>query len=111
MFGCGLPVLALDFPCLGELVKDGKNGRTFKTAEDLADELIVRRSRSLRSNNSLNLAFAQTLLLGFPMPFPSDIDILRVGIKDCKYGGDEPGQDWESWDAHWDRIVAPLMAP
>ncbi|GEM10494.1 beta-1,4-mannosyltransferase, glycosyltransferase family 33 protein [Rhodotorula toruloides] len=92
MFGCGLPVLALDFPCLGELIKDGKNGRTFETAEDLADELI-------------------TLLLGFPMPFPSDIDILRVGIKDCKYGGGEPGQEWESWEAHWDRIVAPLMAP
>lgn len=66
MFGCGLPVCALDFawsaPALplldlasqitdilmtcggysiGELVKDGINGRTFKTAQDLADQLQV----------------------------------------------------------------------
>jgi hypothetical protein len=27
---------------LDELVKDGKNGRVFKTADELADQLVVR---------------------------------------------------------------------
>ncbi|CAO1613367.1 unnamed protein product [Parajaminaea phylloscopi] len=30
MLGCRLPVLALDFPCLAELIQHGKNGLTFK---------------------------------------------------------------------------------
>ena len=41
MFGCGVPVLAKDFECLGELVQDGKNGRVFVTGEELGKEMIV----------------------------------------------------------------------
>ncbi|KDN52053.1 glycosyltransferase family 33 protein [Tilletiaria anomala UBC 951] len=36
MLGCSLPVLALDFPCLNELVIDGLNGLTFSDASGLA---------------------------------------------------------------------------
>jgi beta-1,4-mannosyltransferase len=37
MFGAGLPVCALDYgPCLAELVRDGENGRLFRTAGELA---------------------------------------------------------------------------
>lgn len=36
MFGCELPVFAKNFSCLGELVRDGVNGLTFETPEDLA---------------------------------------------------------------------------
>lgn len=36
MFGCGLPVVALRYPCLGELVRDGENGLLFSDAEELA---------------------------------------------------------------------------
>ncbi|QRW18978.1 beta-1,4-mannosyltransferase, glycosyltransferase family 33 protein [Rhizoctonia solani] len=39
MFGCSLPVCALDFECLDELVKDGVNGLTFKTADELIDQV------------------------------------------------------------------------
>merc|ERR1712034_40521 len=36
MFGCGLPVAAIQFEALGELVKDGENGRTFNDSEELS---------------------------------------------------------------------------
>ncbi|KAG2362688.1 glycosyl transferases group 1-domain-containing protein [Suillus spraguei] len=43
MFGCGLPVCALDFACrihdLPELVKDGINGLVFRNARQLAEHL------------------------------------------------------------------------
>ncbi|GAA5840090.1 hypothetical protein JCM11251_000601 [Rhodosporidiobolus azoricus] len=90
MFGCDLPALALDFPCLNELVKDGKNGRIFRTAEDLADQLI-------------------DLLCNFPRPFPSPIDTLRAGIEQVSYGGSENGEKWGSWEENWDRVVRPLL--
>ncbi|TNY22884.1 mannosyltransferase [Rhodotorula diobovata] len=116
MFGCGLPVVALEFPCIGELVQDGVNGRTFRTAEDLADRLI-------------------TLLQAHPQPFPSDLDVLRAGIPEATYGGrggggggaERQGQGlgegegegggaretarWGSWEDSWDRVVRPLLAP
>ena len=41
MFGCGTPVLAKGFPAIGELVQDGKNGRIWNTAEELASQMIV----------------------------------------------------------------------
>lgn len=41
MFGCGVPVLAKGFECVGELVKEGQNGRTFDTGEELASLIIV----------------------------------------------------------------------
>ncbi|KAF6766428.1 mannosyltransferase [Ephemerocybe angulata] len=44
MFGCGLPVCALNFKCLDELVKHGKNGVIFHDAGELAEQLEVRLS-------------------------------------------------------------------
>lgn len=41
MFGCGVPVLAKGYECIGELVKDGKNGRIFGTGAELGEQLIV----------------------------------------------------------------------
>lgn len=41
MFGCDVPVLARDFACIDELVKDGSNGRIFNTGDELGDQLIV----------------------------------------------------------------------
>ncbi|KAG8957934.1 mannosyltransferase [Tulasnella sp. 419] len=36
MFGCGLPVCALSFACLDELVENGENGMVFQNAGELA---------------------------------------------------------------------------
>ena len=37
MFGCSLPVAAKRFACLDELVRDGVNGLTFDTSDELVD--------------------------------------------------------------------------
>lgn len=41
MFGCGLPVCALGFDSIDELVHDGENGLIFKNAEQLSGQFIV----------------------------------------------------------------------
>ncbi|KAL7526249.1 hypothetical protein ACHAXR_001397, partial [Thalassiosira sp. AJA248-18] len=40
MFGCQVPVCAIGFDCLGELVKDGVNGKVFENGEELANQLF-----------------------------------------------------------------------
>ncbi|KAK4761693.1 hypothetical protein SAY87_029577 [Trapa incisa] len=41
MFGCGLPVCAVSYSCIEELVDVGKNGRLFSTSSELANELLM----------------------------------------------------------------------
>ena len=40
MFGCRLPVCAIGFKCLDELVRHGENGLVFQDAETLADQIF-----------------------------------------------------------------------
>ena len=40
MFGCQVPVCAIGFDCLDELVKDGVNGRVFCDGEELSRQLF-----------------------------------------------------------------------
>ncbi|KAL5706730.1 chitobiosyldiphosphodolichol beta-mannosyltransferase [Ranunculus cassubicifolius] len=41
MFGCGLPVCAVSYSCIQELVKVDKNGHLFSSSSELADELLM----------------------------------------------------------------------
>ncbi|KHG05335.1 Chitobiosyldiphosphodolichol beta-mannosyltransferase [Gossypium arboreum] len=40
MFGCGLPVCAVSYSCIDQLVKVEKNGLLFSSSSELADELL-----------------------------------------------------------------------
>ncbi|CAN8002634.1 unnamed protein product [Ixodes hexagonus] len=59
MFGCGLPVCAVDYPCIRELVKPGDTGLVFQSSEQLSQQLcdllrgfpkVTQRLRSMREN-------------------------------------------------------------
>ncbi|KAL1732673.1 glycosyltransferase family 33 protein [Schizophyllum commune] len=135
MFGAGTPVCALDFACISELVKHGKNGLVFSTSEELAEQM-------------------KSLLTGFPSNTPQ-LDALRATLQakneglhddDGHPGGhahprsptrrvsrlpsgsmgraqgasmsraestiDEQVEDeweWSSWDVNWAKKVRPLL--
>ncbi|KAL2631705.1 hypothetical protein R1flu_016391 [Riccia fluitans] len=40
MFGCGLPVCAASYSCIGELVLDRQNGLLFSSSSELADQFL-----------------------------------------------------------------------
>ncbi len=63
MFGAGLPVCAVAFGCLDELVHHEKNGLVFTTSTQLATQL-------------------EFLLEGFPnQPSGKRLDTLREGVR------------------------------
>ena len=81
MFGCGLPVCAARFACIGELVRDGDNGLTFASAAELATQL-------------------ELLLRGFPTPGP-DLARLRAGAL---------ASSRRRWADEWGERVLPMFA-
>ncbi|KAF8349862.1 mannosyltransferase [Amanita rubescens] len=94
MFGCGLPVCALGFSCIGELVKDGFNGLIFKNASQLAEQL-------------------EELLLSFPNS--TRLHNLRSSLispsrAKTRAQRDEHQWEWSSWEENWNRVVRPLIA-
>ncbi|KAI0791809.1 beta-1,4-mannosyltransferase [Abortiporus biennis] len=83
MFGCGLPVCALDFACLKELVKPDINGLVFQNADELADHL-------------------ESLLAGFPQaPLLQD---LQKSLEAEKQNG-----QWTSWTENWNTVMRPIL--
>lgn len=90
---------------VAELVQDGVNGRTFRSAQDLADQLVVRADSSRDSfSRPADLSRMQTLLRAFP-DRSTELHRLREGILRAKYGGDE----WCTWDENWEKVVVPLL--
>ncbi|XP_028267577.1 chitobiosyldiphosphodolichol beta-mannosyltransferase [Parambassis ranga] len=80
MFGCCLPVCAIHFNCLHELVKHGENGLIFKDSPELAEQL-------------------KSLLSEFPST-DGRLDVFRRNLNMSR------GQ---RWDDNWDHNVLPLI--
>ncbi|KAM3864010.1 chitobiosyldiphosphodolichol beta-mannosyltransferase [Diretmus argenteus] len=82
MFGCCLPVCAVHFNCLHELVKHEENGLVFRDSQELAQQL-------------------KDLLSGFPSS-EGRLGSFRRNLRTSR------GQ---RWDDNWDQNVLPLIAP
>ncbi|KAE9409389.1 mannosyltransferase [Gymnopus androsaceus JB14] len=95
MFGCGLPVCALNFKCLPELVKDGKNGLIFNNSDELARQL-------------------ESLLVSFPSS--QRLDALRSSLLSATHTSQKSSaaqtqeSEWCSWDENWSRSLKPLIS-
>jgi len=93
MFGCGLPVCALDFDCLNELVIDDFNGLVFKDATQLSEQLV-------------------TLFDSFPVS--SKLSSLSATVQSAT-NQHSPGTEaserwhWGSWDENWAQTMRPLI--
>ncbi|KAH8101583.1 mannosyltransferase [Cristinia sonorae] len=85
MFGCGLPVCALNFACLDELVKDGVNGLVFDNAEQLSAQL-------------------ESLLTSFPKS-----PTLRSLRDNFDHESGEVQWQWSSWQENWNHVMRPLI--
>ncbi|KAK9269515.1 hypothetical protein L1049_001290 [Liquidambar formosana] len=82
MFGCGLPVCAVSYSCIKELVKVEKNGLLFSSSSELADELLM-------------------LFKGFP----EECDALNL----LRNGASEMGCS-ARWATEWEEHAKPLIS-
>lgn len=80
MFGCEVPVAAIDFNCLNELVKDGYNGVVFKDSEGLCNKLC-------------------SLLEGFPKN-QQNLVYLKNNLMEYSRS---------SWAKNWNQHVLPIF--
>jgi beta-1,4-mannosyltransferase len=83
MHGAGLPVLALNFAALPELVRHEDNGLVFKNAQQLAEQL-------------------EGLFTGFPLDDPSKSRISRFRARVAE------SSDLR-WSENWNTFAAPLF--
>ncbi|PPD99230.1 hypothetical protein GOBAR_DD03757 [Gossypium barbadense] len=98
MFGCGLPVCAVSYSCIDELVKVEKNGLLFSSSSELADELFVEPLSVLW----YWLDYWFTMLF---RGFPKECDAL----KSLKNGALETGSS-ARWATEWEEHAKPLIS-
>ncbi|KAL2298723.1 hypothetical protein Nmel_014314 [Mimus melanotis] len=80
MFGCCLPVCAIHFECLHELVKHNENGLIFRDSQELAKQLKM-------------------LFLDFPT-LEGKLQSFRENLRVSRQ---------LRWDQSWDQTVLPLL--
>eukprot|EP00250_Pteridium_aquilinum_P018663 c24156_g1_i1 orf=83-1519(+) len=81
MFGCGLPVCAVSYSCINELLKEGENGLLFGSSSQLANQFLE-------------------LFKGFP----HECKLLN----DLRCGAVASGSS-SRWDDEWTKNVLPLI--
>ncbi|KAK0232871.1 mannosyltransferase [Armillaria fumosa] len=99
MFGCGLPVCALKFKCLDELVKEGVNGLIFEDSADLAvqlESLLTNFPSSTKLSSLLQRTSKQTTS---HVHAPHDHAEQTSNVE----------WEWSSWDENWGRVMRPLI--
>ena len=79
MFGCQVPVCAIGFDCLDELVKDGVNGRVFCDGDELSRQLF-------------------DLLKGYPSEDVAELERYRQNIRGMT-----------RWRENWDECARHLI--
>jgi len=86
-FGSEVPVCAIGFSCLEELVKDGVNGRVFETSDELSDQLfdLLQTSTTTAARENSNHT-------------KNDLESMRKKI-----------QNMERWNENWDRNAQPVL--
>ncbi|KAG2445600.1 hypothetical protein HXX76_000211 [Chlamydomonas incerta] len=82
MYGAGLPVCALSYSCIRELVVPGVTGLLFSTGQELAAQLAG-------------------LLGGFPAEPSAQLKALAANVASREQG--------LRWDENWRRVAAPVM--
>lgn len=82
MFGAGLPVCALAYNCIGELVEDGETGLLFDGPDGLCEHL-------------------QSLFRGFPTAPSGKLEHLRQQVKLKEQG--------LRWEENWDSVAWPRL--
>uniref|UniRef100_A0A8R1TZH9 Glycos_transf_1 domain-containing protein n=1 Tax=Onchocerca volvulus TaxID=6282 RepID=A0A8R1TZH9_ONCVO len=80
MLGCGLPVIAKRFGCIGELISDGHNGRLFDTSHELSHII-------------------KSLTCGFPLHC-NQLNTLISNVH---------SDPLISWNKNWDACMWPLV--
>ncbi|XP_039062822.1 UDP-glycosyltransferase TURAN-like [Hibiscus syriacus] len=82
MFGCGLPVCAVSYSCIEELVKVEKNGLLFSSSSELAEELLM-------------------LFRGFPAECDALNSLKNGALETCSSA---------RWATEWEEHAKPLIS-
>lgn len=107
MFGCGLPVCALNFACLNELVKDGQNGLIFTSALELSQQMETVLTSFPSSYGPLSKLRASLLTSSTS----HEVNNVTAGMGAGK-GLQKDGEhlEWNSWNDNWNKVVRPLVS-
>jgi beta-1,4-mannosyltransferase len=126
MLGCGLPVCALDFACLDELVRDRSNGLIFRDAEGLArqwESLLAHHPQPnwLATGTGMQEPFEASTApspgglleprvgAAVPMsPNPSMTLLHSPGLPPELNAGRGPRS---TWSGNWKHVMRPLLDP